>query len=263
MMDRETLLESIPAYALGALDEEERRQVEQLLATDAEAQERLAEYEAVAELLVMDVPMRQAPAHLKDNLRQRLAEQPPQASATAPMPAHDSNVTAFPPQSQVPQRSTTRRLWMAAAAAVVVLFIGAGLFGVLMLNQPQPLRGAALWAQLRAQEDSQRFPVDNGDFEGVTGELLVSADGTQAVLRIANFPVISDEQTFQFWLVTEEEDRSGGTWFPRADREEFFITLDLDVPLQQLVRIGCSVEPEGGSESPTGPRVFNIPLRGV
>lgn len=249
-MDRETLLESIPAYALGALDDEERRQVEQLLATDAEARQRLAEYEAIAELLVLDAPLRQAPSHLKDDLRQRLTQQPP------------GNVTSLPPQTEVPQRSTSRQVWLAAAAAVVVVFVAAGLVGVLMLTifPSPPTGGAALWAQLRQQADSQQFEVDAADFVGVTGELLVSADGTQAVLRVANFPQISTDKTFQFWLVTPDEVRSGGTWFPRADRDEFFIVLELDTPLQELVRIGCSIEPSGGSESPTGPRVFNIRL---
>jgi len=259
MMDREALLESIPAYTLGALDEEERRQLEQLLHTDAEAQERLAEYEAIADVLVMDVPLREAPSHLRDNLRNRLAQQRPAESA------RPANVTNLPPQTEVPQRSTPRSVWLTAAAAVVVLFFAAGVIGVLMLNtgEVSPPSGQVVWAELSQQEDVQRFPVEVGDFEDVTGGLLVSADGSQAVLRVANFPEIDEDQTFQFWFITEEEDRSGGTWFPRADRDEFFIVLDLDVPLEELVRIGCSVEPEGGSESPTGPRVFNVPLRQI
>ncbi len=249
MMDRETLLDTIPAYAIGALEEAERREVEALLASDAEAQARLAEYEAIAELLVMSAPLRQAPAHLKDNLRQRI---------TNPRPG---NITTLPPQTEVPQRQTSQRTWITAVAAVAVLFVLAGLVGVLMLQEVQPPGGQQLWAQLRQQEDTQRFPVDSAEFEGVTGELLVSADGAQAVLRVANFPEITEDQTFQFWLNTEGDVQSGGTWFPKADRTEFFIVLNLETPLQELVRIGCSVEPAGGSESPTGPRVFNIPLQ--
>lgn len=249
MMDRETLLEAIPAYALGALEEAERREVEALLASDAEAQARLAEYEAIAELLVMSAPLREAPAHLKDNLRQRIAAKRPE------------NVVTLPPQTQVPQRQTPQRTWITAVAAVAVLFVVAGLVGVLILQEVPPAGGQQLWAQLRQQEDTQRFPVDSAEFDGVSGELLVSADGAQAVLRVANFPKITEDQTFQFWLNTEDNVQSGGTWLPKADRSEFFIVLDLDTPVQDLVRIGCSVEPTGGSESPTGPRVFNIPLQ--
>ncbi|MCA9912744.1 MAG: anti-sigma factor [Anaerolineae bacterium] len=248
MMDRETLLESIPAYALGALEEAERQEVEALLASDAEARERLAEYEAIAEVLVMSAPLREAPAHLKDTLRQRITTKRP------------DNVTALPSQAEIPQRQTPQRIWIMAIAAVATLFVVAGLVGVLMLQDVQP-SGQQLWAQLSQEDGTQRFPIDSSEFEGVSGELLVSADGADAVLRVANFPEIAEDQIFQFWLNTEDEVHSGGLWLPKVDRSEFFIVLDLERPLQELVRIGCSVEPAGGSESPTGPRVFSIPLQ--
>ena len=46
-MDRETLLDLIPAYALGALDSEERAEFEAWLSTDSDGRRLLAEYQAV------------------------------------------------------------------------------------------------------------------------------------------------------------------------------------------------------------------------
>ena len=57
-MTRDDLLELIPAYALDALDTDERAEVDSLLTSDAEAQQLLADYEAVASALVFHVPER-------------------------------------------------------------------------------------------------------------------------------------------------------------------------------------------------------------
>jgi len=93
-MDRNDLLDLIPAYALGALDAEERAAVETLLATDAEAQQLLAEYQGVAETLMLTAPARPAPAHLQADLKARLAAQ--RESTTGKTGAREAAPTARP-----------------------------------------------------------------------------------------------------------------------------------------------------------------------
>ena len=72
-MDKQALLDLIPAYAIDALDPDERALVEAQLQTDPEARRLLDDYRTVGDALVLAVPAIPAPAHLGDNLRRRMA----------------------------------------------------------------------------------------------------------------------------------------------------------------------------------------------
>jgi anti-sigma factor RsiW len=72
-MNRDDLIDLIPAYALGALDADEKAEFETWLAGDLQAQALLAEYRQVADRLVIAAPLRAAPPHLQADLRRRLA----------------------------------------------------------------------------------------------------------------------------------------------------------------------------------------------
>ncbi|MEP6988838.1 MAG: hypothetical protein ABI970_24770, partial [Chloroflexota bacterium] len=112
MMDRNELLDLIPAYALEALEPDEKQQVEALLKTDVEAQQLLAEYQDITNNLILATPARRAPVHLQDDLRKRLAANRPvqAAPSTAVRPA---------------RRRASIWLPLLAAAAVIVLIFGA------------------------------------------------------------------------------------------------------------------------------------------
>ena len=60
-MDRNELLDLIPAYALEALEPDEKRQVEALLKTDSEAQQILADYQDIAHNLILATPSTACP----------------------------------------------------------------------------------------------------------------------------------------------------------------------------------------------------------
>src|SRR5262245_10988112 len=130
-MDRNILLDLIPAYALGALDPDERAEVEAHLASDPEAQRLLAEYQEVADLLLLTVPARQAPATLADDLRRRLKT--------------DAGLNAAPtPMVVASGRRILRPAWLiplAAAAALLILALG-------LLLRPKSTDPAQLYTQL-------------------------------------------------------------------------------------------------------------------
>src|SRR5690349_9153281 len=117
-MNRETFLDLIPAYALGALDADEREAFETMLANDAEAQKLLAEYQGFTDLLVLTTPAQPAPAHLKDDLRKRLTEQ---RKTSKPVP----EIITLPKSPQpVPVRRSNRTMagLLALAAMLAVVF---------------------------------------------------------------------------------------------------------------------------------------------
>lgn len=250
-MDRNTFLELIPAYALGALDPAELAEVEILLKSDAEAQYLLAEYQAVSEALILATPARRAPAHLQGDLRRRLAASRPQPAPASP-PKQAENITALP--------SRRPPIWIpVAAAAAFLLIVGA----LLLFRNPVPPDPAQLYAQIAAQPDALHIPITPVMQLTTHGELVVSADHKQAVFRVADLPAITVEQTYQLWLVDPNGARSGGLLQFANAQGPNYIVLPLEKPVNEYVGFGVSVEPSGGSpdpKGPTGPRAFGVTI---
>jgi anti-sigma-K factor RskA len=252
---REDLLNLIPAYAIGALDENERAEFEAWLQYDPEAQAILADYQAVADHLVALAPFRPAPGHLRADLLQRLAT--------------SADVAAKPVEKQpgTIQRSLRHRsTWIFAAAALfTVVILGVLLMQLYSTNDSYLTEAAKLYARLKAQSGSSQYAVVAGEVDDeVSGNLVVSPDGRQAVLCLWDLPPITDEQTFQMWLVDNHSVWISGGLF-QADTPEDWVYLQ--VPLVQYIAayqgIGVSLEPAGGSpyaDQPTGPRVLSVPL---
>ncbi len=237
-MTRDELLDLIPAYALGALDPDERASVEALLQTDAEAQLLFADYEQVAEWMVLSTPARRAPTRLQDDLKRRLATSPQPPAARRIIP-----------------------LWtLAAAAAVFVVIVGA-----LLLTRPAaPTTPEQLFQQIAARPDALRIPIAAAEGIPASGELIASPDGTQAVIRVANLPTLTADQIYQLWLVDDSGVMSGGLLsFPDPQRENF-IVLPISKPIQDYAGFGVSLEPAGGSplpDGPSGPRMFGVSVQ--
>jgi anti-sigma-K factor RskA len=247
---REELLDLIPAYALGALDEDECAEFESWLEHDPEAQAILADYHAVAGHLLTLIPLRAAPDHLQADLRQRLAASPRGGGA-----------------ARMGRLSQRRIVWVFAAAALLV----AALLGVLLAqvnseNETTPTPSAAeLYAQLVAQASSSQHTIVAGEVDAdVSGNLIISSDGRQAVLCIWYLPSITHDQTFQMWLIDTSGARtSGGLFQADPSQEAVYIRVPLDQPVAAYQGVGVSLEPAGGSpypDRPTGPRVLSVPL---
>jgi anti-sigma-K factor RskA len=255
---REELLNLIPAYAIGALDEDERAGFEAWLQHDAEAKTLLADYQAVAAHLAALAPLRPAPSHLQADLRQRLAASRSGAAVAKPVEKRPAVLQGL---------SRQRFAWVLAAAALLSIVIAAVL--VTQLNPTDdsnpPLDAAQLYAQLMTQPDASQFTIVPGEVDdAVSGILIVSSDGKQAVLRVSYLPPLASDQTFQMWLVDSDGARtSAGLFQADTAQEALYIQVPFDRPVTAYNGVGVSLEPAGGSpyvDKPTGPRVLSVPL---
>lgn len=258
-MNHEQYHDLIPAYAIGALDDHERALVEAWLLTDPEAQALLADYEAAADHMVALVPMRAAPPHLRDDLRQRIAANPTAAAAPDPAPARAASRPA--------RRLNARIAWgLLAAAMFAVVILAALLLRDSVTDEPDTTPdAAALYAQLMQQSGASMYTVVAGEVvDTVSGDLVVSPDGAQAVLRLAALPSITPEETFQMWLIDQDGARtSGGLFQADAPERMLYVRVPLERPINAYRGVGVSLEPAGGSpyaDQPTGPRVLSVPL---
>jgi len=253
---REELLNLIPAYTLGALDDDERIEFEAWLHNDQNAQSLLADYQAVADHLVALVPLRDAPHHLQADLRQRMAADSSRAGFAESAPA-----------SRAIRKSSARRFWwvLAAAAVLVIAIVGVVLTQMESDTPDSEPNAEQLYTQLAAQPDAGLYEIVPGEVDdAVSGNLLVSPDGTLAVLRIADLPAITSDQTFQMWLIDEAGTRSsGGLFHTDPAQEALYIAVPLARSITAYQGVGVSLEPAGGSpyaDRPTGPRVLSVPL---
>jgi len=253
-MERQEVLDLIPAYALGALDPDDRAAVEAALADDPAARALLAEYEAVAQQLVTLAPLRPAPPHLQADLRERLAAE----RAAAPTQTMPAVRAARPPR-------TWRRWLLVAAAGLAVIVLGAALALTALREDDDYAAAQRLYTQLVEQPASTRYAIAPGEGTAVVrGDVVVSAEGDRAVLCAWDLPAIGAAQTFQLWLIDAAGARTSAGLFRPAHADDWvYYEIPLAQPVSAYQALGVSLEPAGGSpypDQPTGPRVFGVPL---
>jgi anti-sigma-K factor RskA len=251
-MNRETFLDLIPAYALGALDTDEREAFEALLDNDAEAQKLLAEYQALSDSLVLITSARTAPAHLKNDLRKRLAAQ---------RKIETPQIKVLPPYESKPANRNRTLGGLLALAAMLVVVVGVAWF--LTRNQ-QTQSPQELYASLSAQEGAIRVAVvPDPAQEQITGTLVAGADGKQAVIMVNNLPALSSDQTFQLWFIDNQSGVQSSDLFTAAENEATYIVVPLESPIADYQAFAVSIEPAGGSpfeDKPTTTPIFAVPV---
>ncbi len=235
--------ENLSAYALGALDVEETAALESHLQTCDSCRAELADVQRVGTGLLSALPPQAPRAALRRSLANRL------------------------PDARRSYRPHWQLGWLFnrfAAASAIVLLLGMNLFSLFQVRSLQTQQ-AELARRLEMDQaalamialpNGQALPV-SGD--GITGSLIVNGEKNSAVLIISDLPVLEQGKTYQIWLIQPDNGRVSAGLFnaDRADRITI-ASLDSSHSFQPYVGIGITVEPAGGSEQPTGPRVFGV-----
>lgn len=253
------------AYALDALDDDERTAFEAHLAECASCSLAVADQQAAAALLVPDDELVGPPPDLKARVMAQIADTaqlPPVASdPVAPQVPPASPVAPAPPATQhaepstatpLRRRSEARPPWIAlAAAAVVVVVLG---FGAVMVlggdgGTPNPDR-AELAAELLEAPDAVTVELQ-GDTPG-TVQVLYSETEGRAVVVGDGLDAPGDDRVYQLWTISGDQPTPSETFTPDGGElgEEFDLTVD---PPDAWA---ITIEPAGGSTAPTGDILF-------
>jgi anti-sigma-K factor RskA len=230
-MDRQTLIDLIPAYTLGACSEEEASAIEALCERDPQARLLLAQYQRIVGGIAITTPLTAPPPHLEARLVRKL------------------------------RARRTRRVLLAVSALAAVFALLAAVTFTLVRRGTVP-NAETLYAEIASAQGSTRVPVTPRVAENVDGDLVYTADGSTAVLKIEGLPAIDTAEIYQIWMVDEVGPRSGGTYLLRPGVN--YIQIPIEQPVDRYVRFGMSIEPQPGSplvHSPTGPRLFDVLLR--
>ncbi len=233
--------ENLAAYALGALDPEEAAALERHLQTCEPCRLELATYERVGAGLLTALPPSAPRAAVRHGLQKRL-----------------SGVTSRPRPR--PTWSVGRWLFAGALAALVVL-------NALLVSQVYSLRQeqAETLAQRKTDQTTLAmlaYPTTKElafDQNGVVGSLLVDKQQDLVGLFAWNLPQPPSGKTYQIWLIDGQGKRtSGGFLVPEAGYPFVNAVVWSPQPLSNYTGIGVTVEPVGGSQQPTGPRVLRV-----
>lgn len=224
--------ELAPAYALGVADEEERRAMEAHLRTCLPCQTRAAEYGELREALLYTVPTIEARAGLTEDLRLRL-----------------QNENAAP----------SRTRWWASLVRPGVAFGLAAIALLLLTNVYWAGRTAQAERQIATLVELTQGPgivLDpSAEASHASGILYAQPSANVALLCVYDLPELEAGKTYQAWLVRGDTRVSGGTF--QVDHDGYGVLLvQSDIPIGEFDGLGITVEPAGGSPTPTMPRVM-------
>ena len=253
------------SYALNALSAEERAAVEASLAESESLRHEVTELADTAVLLGGAAEPVTPPPALKASIMDKIAAMPqlpplsnddrPVADVAAPVTPAPESPAAGPVEAPVgPAERTARARWftkpvvaLTAAAAALALIVGGGVL-VSNLAQPQSSNQAAdELAAINAASDSQRAVSEISG--GGTATLVWSGELQRAAMIVDGLPALPSDKVYELWYIdTDSVARPAGTFTVEGDGSTLRV---LDGDMQAGDTVGVTVEPDGGSKTPT------------
>jgi anti-sigma-K factor RskA len=217
------------AYVLGALPEQERRELEEYLAAHPERQAEIDELGNVASLLALSPPEQEPSPELRRSIMAVVEAQRPPARTRSWL-------------AGVKELLSVRNLALGAAALLVI-----GLFSWNMLLQGQV---KDLQGQVASLQDSQQSRMvalaGTGAAQRAEAEVILLKDH-KAVLMAEDMPRVPENKTYQIWVIEGDVPQPSGLFEADGDT----VAAVVEKPLDEDDVIAITIEPNGGSQQPT------------
>lgn len=234
----EWFTELIPAYAIGAADEDERAAVDAHLKTCTNCRALLEDYRGLGDGLLFAAPLAPARAGLSENLRKRL------------------NVRPEPVRQGAWWDFLRRPAFVFAVAALALLVFTnvywAGRVGRLE-QQSREIASLPQAAGIRLNAADSKGGGYNS--QTANGVVYVQPGSKIALLCVYALPQPGPGKTYQAWLVRDGKRVNAGTFAVNGDGYGVLI-INSGQPVSDYQQLGITVEPAGGSPAPTTPRVI-------
>lgn len=229
----------IAAYALGALPEDERREIEEYLSQHPERQTEVDELRFAAGLLALAPEEQEPPPGLRRSI-----------------------MSAIGPETETPElREETSSGWLrgwfgfprlAFAASALVVVAGLLVWNLTLQDEVRDLQGQI--AEKPAA--TQTYAVNgSGVAQSASGQVVKMEDG-RTVLRIEGLPQAPRNKTYQIWLIEGDKPTPDNVFEPGGG----MAAASLDHPLNKADVVAVTVEPDGGSKAPTSKPILTSKL---
>ena len=255
-MSNEEARELLGAYALGALRADERTEVEAHLQASDLLRTELAEHQRALAQLTLAEPQLELPNEMKSALLSRL-------DAT---PQNIKQLNQRNQPNQPPKRSGLAELWgqltrgvaiprfaLGLAALAVVLGVGGLGARVVQLNNQRAAQQQALALLTDTTAVSVKLNSKSAAPKA-TGRIRYRPNSNIGVLETWSLPVLEANHVYQLWLVYPDNTRDTGALFKIVSADgTATVVIMAPKPFGTYTNFGISIEPDGGSPSPTGP----------
>ncbi len=224
-MAGDALHDLTPAYALDALDAEERTAYEQHLATCERCRAELETMQRTASSLAYAVRSPEPPAELRDRILARAR-------------VERGNVVPFRPA-----RRLTYALGAAAAAAACIA-IAIGVWATSLSSELERERSVV---EILADPQSRSLAMEGGE-----GRLVVTGTG-DAALVVAGVAAAPEGMTYEIWVIEDDRPLRAGLFDGSGSRDVVRLTR----PVPPGAQVAVTVEREGGVDAPTSEPVMS------
>ncbi|MFB8368672.1 anti-sigma factor domain-containing protein [Pseudarthrobacter sp. NPDC055928] len=252
-------------YALDAVTDAERAAIDQYISSAPEAERRLFQERVrqARETLAKTFTAEEEPP--SDLFARIIAQLPAQGSAQAaaaapeatpavplhqPAPAVDGDeLSAARQRREDRRRPGSARRWLAGVAAAAVIALGGVGVGAYLADQNDPLNQV-----IRAEDVREAsVPVSAGG----TATVLISSSKDAVVVKMNGVPAPPAGKVYQMWLIPKD----GSAPVSQGLMDEAALSKPAVVKgIASAAALGITVEPVGGSSSPTFPTVAAAPL---
>lgn len=261
----------IAAYSIGALDPHEAAAVRRLLDADPALKDEAAGYAAAASMLSLSVPRLEPPAALKGKILAAARQSRPPLltvlpKAAAPKPERRfRDVLAFVASTAavllfvstmvlVNQTNTMREREAQTSAENVRMATAVARLSVQPTSAAGPPPGAAagmeVAVRLLTAPDTQRVELmaDDGSMKAM---VMFAPSHSEALVVTSNLPALEDDYTYQLWQINSEGQPISAGMFETNSNGIMAMIFEPAIAWESVSAVGISVEPAGGSETPT------------
>ncbi|HEX8306239.1 MAG TPA: anti-sigma factor [Jatrophihabitans sp.] len=228
------------AYALDALDDDEREVFEQHLRTCAECAQEVRELRMTASEL-SHLSEFGPPPQLRAAVLGAVAQSRPLPPLVEDPRGERGNVRPL-------RRTRSQALWQGLAAACALIAVAVSVWGYSEHRQAQRAASAGS-SVVQSLLDAPDVRAATTAMKQGQGTLIYSRKERRLVLIGRGIPALPSNQTYQLWLMTDTgAPVSGGVFRPdQAGNVEVPASGNLD----GVDQMGISIEPAGGSPQPT------------
>ncbi len=239
-MNHEEVQDLIPAYAVGAADDDEVRAVSAHLQLCSDCQKLLDDYQQLSDGLLFALPMQPAPRGSEARLAERIQPVAPRRA----------------PATRQPSRPGFRWPVLGLAGALALLLV-TNLVWLTRWNEVDQ-RVNLQDRAITVLAESARAVLET-NVPGGRAVLYYRPNSEIAVLHIYDFPSLPENQVYQVWLQQGEKLERSGTFNMNPQGEAIHI-FTAQQRLEQYDSMHVTVEPAGGSPAPSSAPVADGPL---